>query len=97
MDLPTFLLQFPEFGSVPDPQLIQFLAASASRIDPSVFGAQFDQANGYLAAHMLVCSPYGQSARMESKSGPDGEQSSTYYYEYKRILRAVTVGRGRIA
>lgn len=85
MDLQTFRSLHPEFDSLDDPIIEVKLAQAAERLDPSVYGGKYDQAHELLAAHLLVVSPFGQSARLEG----DQEGSSLYWPEYERIRKLV--------
>lgn len=88
MDYPTFVIQFPEFRGA-DVSLIQAqLDAAALELDTVRWGTLFDQAQGYLAAHKLALSPYGQNAKMAAKDG-----STTYMVHFKDlVLKQISPG-----
>lgn len=84
LDLATFRAQRPEFDKTEDSIVEMALDDAASQMDPKVYGAKFDLAQSFLAAHLLAKSPFGHSARLEE--GTD----SIYWGEFVRIRRAVT-------
>ena len=87
VDLPTFRNQFPEFGNAPDSFIEAFLAAAALEIDTRYWGLKADQGQGYLAAHKITLSPWGQAARLVAKDGV-----TTYWTHYIQLRGQV--GRG---
>ena len=88
MDLPTFRTQFPEFNGVSDSLVSAMLAAALLEIDTSLWGAKADQGQGYLTAHKLTTSPFGQNARMQGAN--DGK--TTYWQTYYKLVRQVSSG-----
>ena len=89
----NFLERFPEFSktNVSNPSLVQdMLDDAALVIDPSTWGPLAGQGHGYLAAHMLALSPFGQQARLvlDGKAG----DSTTYQKHYERLMRLVGSG-----
>lgn len=76
---------FPELNTAPDALVTRFLASAAASIDSELYGDRYDDAQGYLAAHLLCLSPYGKNARLESKAG-----QTTYGMRYEQIRFEVT-------
>ncbi len=89
MDLPTFRLTFPEFGTAGDPLVNQFLGFAANACDTTVYGARFDEAHGCLAAHLLCMSPYGKTARL---APAPGVVTTTYEQRYKAVRDEMVTG-----
>jgi hypothetical protein len=85
MDLPNFRLTFPELNTASDVLVTRFLASSARSIDEDLYGDRYDDAHGFLAAHLLCLSPYGKNARLVSDSG-----KTTYGTRYEEIRFEVT-------
>ena len=97
MVLADFRNLFPEFVQTADAQVQATLNAAAAQIDinqwngdgydPTVTTTltKADLGQGYLAAHMLTLSPYGQNARLNTKAGP----MTTYWTHYMNLLRQV--------
>lgn len=91
MILGAFREVFPELHTAGD-ALVQAMLDRAERsIDSSVFGERFDDAHGLLAAHLLVLSPYGKNARLQSATG-----TSPYWPQYDAIRIEVTCGLSRV-
>lgn len=86
MNLAAFKVQFPELRSAGDPLLQAFLDAALLEIDLEIWGNLADQGQGYLAAHKLTLSPWGQNARLST----DGV--TTYQVHYENMRRMVAVG-----
>lgn len=87
MDLATFRIQFPEFQFVDDSLVQAMLTAAALSVDVDVWGTKAGQGVGYLAAHKLALSPYGQAARLVAKDG-----STTYETHYTDLVAQVSGG-----
>lgn len=87
MSYTQFLIQWPEFSGT-DAALVQaHLDAAALEIDPAIWGPKADQGQGYLAAHKLALSPFGQNARLVAKDG-----STTYFKHFSRLQGMVASG-----
>lgn len=86
MQLEVFREQFPEFKNLGDSMVQAFLDAAALEVDADVWGTKEDQGIGYLAAHKMALSPYGQTARL------GGKDSSTYKAHYEDLVRQVGCG-----
>lgn len=91
MDIPTFKARFPEFSRLPDPTIKDAIARGTARTNSTVMGDQTDEAIGYMAAHLLALSPYGQQARL-SEPG----KMTTYYQHWYDIAQYKAVGYARI-
>lgn len=84
MDAPDFLIKFPEF-KLATLELIQaHLDDALLQIDATVWGDKVELGQGYLAAHTLALSPFGQQARIQNKDGV-----TTYWKNYRRLLMQV--------
>ncbi len=90
MNLAAFRVQFPEFAAAPDTLVQAFLDAAELQIDADVWLTLTDQGHGFLTAHKLALSPYGQAARLSKK----GE--TTYYQHYQELRNSVTGGWIRV-
>lgn len=85
MTLAEFRIVFPELNTAGDTIVTRFLASAERSIDADLYGDRFDDAHGYLAAHLLCLSPYGKNARLSSKEG-----KTTYGERYEEIRIEVT-------
>lgn len=83
MDLLTFRARFPEFVGVED---LTVEATLAEALLSTIYGKRIDEAQGYLTAHKLALSPYGQAARLA-----DGN-TTTYAIHFKEIQRELSYG-----
>ncbi|HVJ26385.1 MAG TPA: DUF4054 domain-containing protein [Vicinamibacterales bacterium] len=86
MTLSEFRARFPEFRTASDTLVESVLAEATARLDERIFGALTDAAVGYLAAHLLATSPFGESQRLE-----DDKSESTYHKSYLAIRQQVVV------
>jgi hypothetical protein len=85
-----FLARFPEFkGTAKDSSdlIASALNDAALVIDACAWGPLAGQGHGYLTAHRLALSPFGQQARMVAKDG-----STTYQRHYEAMVRIVGSG-----
>lgn len=89
LTLGNFRISFPEFNGVTDVMVQAMLNAAQLSIDEQVWGAKAYVGHGYLTAHQLCSSPWGQNARLISK---DGSGSTVYQKQYKRLQLEVTPG-----
>jgi hypothetical protein len=87
MNLTAFRVQFPEFAKVPDALVQAHLDAADLEIDAEIWGVKADQGQGYLAAHKLTLSPFGQAARLVSKG-----EGTTYFSHYNSLKHQVASG-----
>lgn len=85
--LASFRVHFPEFDGASDSLVQAKLDEAALALDERVFGARFDEAVRYSAAHRLALSPFGQNARMVAKDG-----STTYGTQLDNVCRACAGG-----
>lgn len=83
-----FLARFPEFNGADLSLIDAMLNDAAFEIDPGVFGAVAGSAHGYLTAHKLALSPFGQGARLEIPK--DGK--TTYQTHLKQLVQKVSSG-----
>jgi hypothetical protein len=87
MTLATFRAQFPEFVNAPDTLVNAMLAAALLEIDTEIWAAKADQGQGYLAAHKLALSPFGNGTRLVI-NGKD----TTYLAHYSALVGQVSKG-----
>lgn len=92
MDTLTFKVRFPEFGRLPDAVIQDAINRGTARTNATVMGNQTDEAIGYMAAHLLALSPFGQQARL-SEPG----KMTTYYQHWLDIARYKAVGVARVS
>lgn len=92
MILTDFRTYFPEFTQASDGFVQATLNGAAVEMDPVVWGAQYDQGHGYLTAHKLALSPYGQGAKFIGPSDRSGPAGTTYKVHYDRMKRALCCG-----
>ena len=78
---------FPELANAPDAMIQVTLDQTINEIDTGIFKAKTPQAHGYLTAHRLTLSPWGQTARLAAKDG-----TTTYETHYKLLKRMVGIG-----
>jgi hypothetical protein len=87
---------FPEFAGVLDALCQRALDDASDRVAPGVYLKQLNRAHCLMAAHILVTSPWGLSARLSGKGG--GTQftvgQTTYSFQLKEIQaeRAAFIG-----
>jgi len=62
LSLASFRTRFGEFSSVSDALVTARLAEAEVDLDTETFGALFDEAHGFLTAHLLTLSGYGSNA-----------------------------------
>lgn len=79
MNLAAFRVQFPEFNGVDDAHVNAFLAAALLELDAEVWDVKFDQGHGYLTAHKLALSPFGNNARMVIKNVAETPHGQTTF------------------
>lgn len=79
---------FPELSTAPDTLVNTMLASAGRSVSEEVYGDQYDDAQGYLTAHLVCLSPWGKNARLSSKEG-----KTTYgsRYEEIRLEKAPTI------
>jgi hypothetical protein len=80
---------FAEFIPVQDALCLRALADAADRVSPGVYKNQLNRAHCLMAAHILVTSPWGQSARLGPKQITPGAPpgSTTYSLALREIQR----------
>lgn len=87
---------FPEFLPVADALCERALLDASDRVSPGVYKGQLNRAHCLMAAHILVTSPWGQSARLGPKALPPGAKpgSTTYSLALDEIKaeRAAFIG-----
>ncbi len=91
LSITTFRARFPEFQSLPDPTIQDAINRGAAQSDSVIFGDLVDESTGYLAAHFLALSPYGQQARLTGAN-----ESTTYYLHWRRLATKKAAGWARV-
>ena len=86
LDVATFKVIFPEFTDAGDTMLALYIQDASQRVNP-VFGTLFDRAHAVMTARMLARTPFGQQARLVSKTG-----RSTYDDEWDNLAYAFNAG-----
>lgn len=84
MNLAAFRVRFPELAAASDTFVQAMLDDATLRCSASFWGTLHALGVGYLAAHMLALSPWGQSAKLIDKIG-----QSTYGIAYNQLLRSL--------
>jgi hypothetical protein len=83
-----FLVDHPEFAKVNTARIQRAIDFATVRTDATVFGDFYDEALGYLVAHILATSPTGREAA--TKADP----ATTVYLTARRALEDL-VGPGQ--
>ena len=91
LSLANFLTRFPEFKQASTELVAATLQDAALMIDCGVWGPKAGQGHGYLTAHRLALSPFGQQARLvvTARGLP---ATSTYEVAYKQMVAIVGSG-----
>lgn len=94
LDVTSFLARFPEFKRAPLDLIESKITEAELQIDSAVWNTKTDLGAGYLAAHLLALSPFGQHARLvpANMKPTRGEALTTYEREYKRLVKIVASG-----
>jgi hypothetical protein len=92
LTIEAFTTGFPEFRNAEKGLVYAKLSEAYQQIDLSVWdtganGPKSGIGQGYLAAHLLALSPFGQNARMIAKNG-----TTTYLTHYRNLQRQVCQG-----
>jgi hypothetical protein len=85
--LKDFQARFPEFRNTDTTLVSAQLNDAALQIDSCVWGPLAGVGHGYLTAHRLALSPFGQQARMVAKNG-----TTTYQTHYEKLVQIVGSG-----
>lgn len=86
-----FRKAFPDFKGTSTVLVEQKLAAAALSVNETVWGDTAEQGQMYLAAHLLSSAPQGEQARLKKEN-----RITTYWLEFERLRRCVTIGIGRV-
>lgn len=78
----SFKARYPEFATASDALVTASLADAAAYVDASLAPVDADRGIGLKAADILALSPFGQTARMQSKDG-----STTYGNQFAEWVR----------
>jgi len=89
MNVTRFLQRFPEFDEKGlKTSLIEMaLVEAQSEMNPVYWGALYEPASYFLAAHKLCISPMGEPCRLEASS-----EKTIYQLEFERLRRSVYLG-----
>lgn len=94
--LSDFFARFPEFKDTSTTLVSAALNDAGLQIDRAVWGNLAGEGQGYLAAHRLALSPFGQAARMVSKAGGASKGAeagvTTYLAHYNYLVGIVGSG-----
>ena len=89
-------LEFPEFDEIVAGDVVKVQAKiddAARRLSEEQWGTLFNDGVKYLACHLIALSPFGEQSKLELKSGPEaGTMTTTYFLEYKRMMRSIAAG-----
>ena len=91
LPITTFRARFPEFQSLPDATVQDAINRGAAQSDSTIFGDLVDESTGYLAAHFLALSPYGQQSRLSNAT-----ESTTYMLHWRRLATKKAAGWARV-
>lgn len=82
----TFRTSFPEFTGAPDAYVLAKLNEASRQIDAAIWGTKAIDGEGYLAAHLIALSPFGNKAKLTAV------ETTTYERHYRRLLGIVSCG-----
>lgn len=88
LSLSDFKAAYPEFRTLPDPQIQAALNAAAKRTDASVLADLEDEYHGNRTADILISKPTGASGRQV----PEGEKKVNVYAQKCEELERLTCG-----
>ncbi len=83
----TFIVSFPEFSGIDSALITLKLAEAELCIDRVLWATRADAGQGYMAAHLLATSPFGNGTATVQKDG-----STRYEKNFARLARIVTGG-----
>ncbi len=83
----AFITRFPEFADTDMSLVNATLNDAALEIDVRVWGPIAATGQGYLTAHRLALSPFGQAARLIATDG-----KTTYDTFFQKLVRKVSSG-----
>jgi hypothetical protein len=85
----SFREEFPEYRNA-DPGLIDAkLADARGLLSAEAWGAKYDQAVKYQAAHLLALSPTGQFARLDRPDRESNAETTIYERRLSELKRAL--------
>ena len=90
--LSDFIARYPEFKATSTDLVGAMLNDAALMIDCGVWGPKAGQGHGYLTAHRLALSPFGQQARMVIPAKGTTPATSTYKVQYDELVGIVGSG-----
>lgn len=87
MDLAAFRAAFPEFANASDSLVETKLSEALAFVDSEIYGTSYNDAHGYMTAHLLTMSPKGRAlARLET------DKEATIYLRSFEALRGLVNG-----
>src|SRR6187549_1571859 len=93
LDEAAFRVRHPEFKGAGSALVVIKLADALKRLSPGLFGDRFDEAHGWLTAHLLATTPWGMAARVDPKlSVTPG--ATIYSLELKKLAYEAGAGIG---
>lgn len=90
LDLATFRTRRPEFASIADATITAALADALKRMSVPAFGDKADEAQMWLAAHLMAQAPWGYPARLQGRT--DG--ATVYSAAFDQLVRENGAGYG---
>jgi hypothetical protein len=97
LDEAAFRGRHPEFKGASSGLVQVKLADALKRLSPGLFGDSFDEAHGWLTAHLLATTPWGMAARLDPKAAlmSGAKPGSTIYsLELRRLSLEAGAGIG---
>jgi|SRR4051812_11846499 hypothetical protein len=67
LDEAAFRVRHPEFKGAGSALVTAKLSDALKRLSPGLYGTSFDEAHGWLTAHLLATTPWGMAARLDPK------------------------------
>lgn len=90
LDVAAFRVRHPEFKGVDSGLITIKLADAVKRLSAPVFGTRYDEAQGYLTAHLLAGgAPWGVAARLK-----EGNGATCYSASLDVMIEEVAAGFG---
>jgi hypothetical protein len=95
LDETAFRVRHPEFKGASSALVTVKLADALKRLSPGLFGTSFDEAHGWLTAHLLATTPWGMAARIDPKLAlMTGAKPGSTIYSLELQKLALEAGAG---
>lgn len=95
LDETAFRVRHPEFKGASSALVQVKLADALLRLSPGLFAASFDEAHGWLTAHLLATTPWGMAARLDPKAAAmSGAKPGSTIYSLELGRLAYEAGAG---